>query len=40
MERYGIEAKEYPPVSVRIVKGQEDLTIQIADLGGELTRYL
>ncbi|CAF4276700.1 unnamed protein product, partial [Rotaria magnacalcarata] len=32
-ERYGLDAKEYPPVRVHIVKGHEDVTIAIADRG-------
>ncbi|UJR20886.1 hypothetical protein I4U23_023995 [Adineta vaga] len=38
VERHGRDAKEYPPVKVRIVKGYEDLTIQIADRGGGVPR--
>ncbi|CAF1096635.1 unnamed protein product [Adineta steineri] len=38
VERYGLDAKEYPPVCIRIVKGHEDLTIQIADRGGGVPR--
>ncbi|CAF0743728.1 unnamed protein product [Adineta steineri] len=38
IERYGADAKEYPPVHVLIVKGHEDLTIKIADHGGGIPR--
>lgn len=38
VERHGHDAKTYPPVTVRIVKGQEDMTIQIADRGGGVPR--
>ncbi|CAF4811031.1 unnamed protein product, partial [Rotaria sp. Silwood1] len=33
VERHGLDAKNYPPVRVRVVKGHEDLTIEIADQG-------
>ncbi|CAF2515903.1 unnamed protein product [Rotaria sp. Silwood2] len=36
IERYGLDAKEYPPVRILIVKGHEDLTIQINDRGGKI----
>ncbi|CAF1506386.1 unnamed protein product [Adineta ricciae] len=38
VERYGLNAKSYPPVKVLIVKGHEDLTIQITDSGGGIPR--
>ncbi|CAF2928558.1 unnamed protein product [Rotaria sp. Silwood2] len=38
IERYGLDAKEYPPVRILIVKGHEDLTIQINDRGGKISR--
>ncbi|CAM4866839.1 unnamed protein product [Rotaria socialis] len=38
VERYGLDAKEYPPVRVHIVKGHEDVTIAIADRGGGVPR--
>ncbi|CAF0733354.1 unnamed protein product [Rotaria sordida] len=38
VERYGLDAKEYPPVRIIIVKGHEDLTIQINDRGGGISR--
>ncbi|CAF2403881.1 unnamed protein product [Rotaria sp. Silwood2] len=38
VERCGLDTKTYPPVQVRIVKGHEDLTIEIADRGGGVPR--
>ncbi|CAF1161721.1 unnamed protein product [Rotaria sp. Silwood1] len=38
VERYGLDAKEYPPIHILIVKGHEDLTIQIDDRGGGIPR--
>ncbi|UJR28664.1 hypothetical protein I4U23_009893 [Adineta vaga] len=38
VERYGSDAKQYPPVKILIVKGYEDLTIQITDFGGGIPR--
>jgi len=38
VERHGFSATEYPPVCVHIVKGIEDLTIKISDLGGGVSR--
>ncbi|CAM2704656.1 unnamed protein product [Rotaria socialis] len=38
VERYGLDAKEYPPVRVLIVKGHEDLTIRIDDNGVGIPR--
>ncbi|CAF0880848.1 unnamed protein product [Rotaria sp. Silwood1] len=38
VERHGLDAKNYPPVRVRVVKGHEDLTIEIADQGGGVPR--
>ena len=41
IERYGLDAQEYPAVQVCVVKGHEDLTIQIADRGGKcMGRFL
>ncbi|CAF1957290.1 unnamed protein product [Rotaria magnacalcarata] len=38
VERYGLDAKEYPTVRVLIVKGAEDLTIRIDDRGVGISR--
>ncbi|CAF0909677.1 unnamed protein product [Rotaria sordida] len=38
IERHGLDAKTYPSVRVHIVKGHEDLTIEIADRGGGVSR--
>jgi len=38
VERHGFNVTEYPPVCVHIVKGIEDLTILISDLGGGVPR--
>ena len=34
IEHHGEAAKSYPPIQTLVVKGKEDLSIRITDLGG------
>lgn len=38
IEHNGLDAKDYPPVHIHIVKGTEDVTIVIADRGGKFLK--
>ncbi|KIY47860.1 alpha-ketoacid dehydrogenase kinase [Fistulina hepatica ATCC 64428] len=38
VERYGVEAEQYPPIKVIVVEGKEDITIKISDEGGGIPR--
>lgn len=38
VEHHGAAARDYPPVRVLVVRGSEDVTIKISDLGGGVKR--
>jgi len=40
VEHVGIDEIEFPPVEVHIVKGKDDLTIKVSDMGGGIPRSL
>nr|CAG4641772.1 EOG090X07QN [Eurycercus lamellatus] len=38
VEHHGHTARDYPPIQVLVIRGQEDVTIKISDRGGGVTR--
>jgi pyruvate dehydrogenase kinase 2/3/4 len=38
VERFGVEAEDFPPIRVVVVEGKEDITIKISDEGGGIPR--